>query len=355
ARAAELLIPLSAYAAGRKYLAGGDSQVEADRERFEADYGDSGIKPDYPKLGGRDHVASYRDYSPDPRDLPGLPPQGWDKEVFLRTAKYPYVNLLHALSGWEEAKDFGDEFKSTGPLVPLIMNVLEADMRQGPRDYPGQLGRLVSELIPAHRMVEFLAAVNDDFRKRAPKGFWEQIMLKFPGAREYLHQPMDKWAGRLAQEERGAEWLKFLAGVNLRTVDVASAKEATSEAVARASERGLKDSQRLAFYSAQTGLAPEVLEPHLDKIRQAETNGLLFYRQVERTIFGQALKAGVNVLEPGQASAVNQAKSKVGREVVTHGLGARTQAQAYQGVRLLSGLAWINQTLGQPGRAGSGR
>lgn|GEM_PF-5312021 len=355
ARAAELIIPLSAYAAGRKHLAGGDSQVEADRERFEADYGDSGIKPDYPKLGGRDHVASYRDHRPDPRDLAGRPSQGWDKEVFLRTAKYPYVNLSHALSGWEEAKDFGDEFKSTGPLVPLIMNILEADMRQGPRDYPGQLGRLLSELIPAHRMVEFLAAVNDDFRKRAPKGFWEQIMLKFPGAREYLHQPDDKWAGKLAQEERGAEWLKFLAGVNLRTVDVASAKEATSEAVVRASERGLKDSQRLAFYSTRTGLAPEVLEPHLAKIRQAETNGLLLYRQVERTFFGQALKAGVNVLDPGQASAVNQAKRKVGREVVTHGLGARTQAQADQGARLLFGLTWINQNLGNAGGVGSGR
>jgi hypothetical protein len=45
----------------------------------------------------------------------------------------------------------------------------------------------------------------------------------------------------------------------------------------------------------------------------------------------------------------------VGREVVTHGLGARTQAQADQGARLLFGLTWIQQNLGNAGGAGAGR
>ena len=44
----------------------------------------------------------------------------------------------------------------------------------------------------------------------------------------------------------------------------------------------------------------------------AETNGLLlFYRQVERDISGQALKPEVNVLNGPAPLAANQAKSKV--------------------------------------------
>jgi hypothetical protein len=207
------------------------------------------------------------------------------------------------------------------------------------------MGQIVAGLIPAHRMLEFTAQVSDDFRRRLPKGFWEQIMMAFPGGRDYINQPMDKWAAKLAQDDASLEWLKFLSGINLKVVDKADAKEAMAEAVARAAEHEIKDSERLAVYSRISGLPPETIAPHLARIRQAETTAQINYRKIERTVFGAALLRGLDAFDPAQATAVGKIKDKVGREVVTHGLGMRNQTQANKGLRFAAGAAWINQNL----------
>lgn len=344
-----LLLPVTAWEAGRRYLAGGESQVQKDLDKFQEQYGTavdgngSHVKVPYPKLDGREMIAQ------------GPDAQGRPQEVFLRTAKYGYLNLPKAFHSLEDFKGFLDEFKTTGPAVTLAGNLLEMDPRQGPRDIPGQVGQIVAGLIPAHRLLEFTASVSDDFRRRVPQGFWEQVMMAFPGGRDYIRQPMDKWAAKLAQDDASVEWLKFLSGINLKVVDKADAKEALAEAVARAAEHNIKDSERLAVYSRLSGLTPDEIKPHLPTIRKMETTAETNYRQIERTVFGAALLHGLDAFDPAQAHAIGKIKEKVGHEVVTQGLGMRNQHQALKGLRFAAGAAWINQNLRKGQNDGTAR
>lgn len=323
----------------RQMLAGGESQVEADLYRFREEYPDTQTEVAYPYLGGREYVGS------------STGPDGKPKEHWLRTAKYGYLNLPKAFKSWKDFQDFSDEFKTTGPAVAVLANFIEyVPRRYGPKDLPGQLGELVSGLVPAHRMVEFVAKVNDDFKRRLPKGFWEEILVKFPGGREFIHQPMDRWNRKLAQDNRLEEWLKFLSGVNLKTVDVAAAKEAMSEAVARASERGMNDGTKLNLYAHLTGLTPKQLEPHLKKIKQAEDNATLAYREVEHNVFWKASQNGLEAMDPVKAAEITDLKRRIGRAVVTHGFrgaGLRNQADVRQTLRFLAGKKWIEEHLGE--------
>jgi hypothetical protein len=325
----------------RRKLVGGESQVEADLDRFREEYPDTETQVAYPYLGGREYVGS------------STGPDGKPKEHWLRTAKYGYLNLPKAFKSYEDFLSFADEFKTTGPAVAIGANLLGMVPRQfGPRDLPGQIGELVSGLIPAHRVVEFVAKVNDDFKRRLPRGFWEEILVKFPGGREFIHQPMDKWNRKLAQDDRLEEWLKFLSGVNLKTVDVAAAKEAMSEAVARASDRGMDDDTRLTIYTRWSGLEPEKIEPYLKKIKQAEGNAMLAYRKVEHNVFYQALIRGLEAMDPVGAAEITDLKRRAGREVVTHGFkgaGLRNQADVRQALRIVAGLDWIREHLNKEG------
>ena len=86
-----------------------DSYAEADG-RFEADYGDSGIKPDYP-ASGRDHVASYRDHTAFRTPASSWPP-GLDtgEAMFLRTAVIPMREPAARALGCRGGQGLHDEF-----------------------------------------------------------------------------------------------------------------------------------------------------------------------------------------------------------------------------------------------------
>jgi hypothetical protein len=319
----------------RRGLAG-DSEVEQANQQFREQYPDA--KPEtvrYPYLGGREHVYSYVD------------PNGRKKEVFLKTAKYGYLNLPKAFKSQEDFVQFLDEFKSTGPIVPIFANFLEFVPRKfGARDLAGQVGEFLSGFIPAHRMVEFTARVTDDFRKRAPKGFLDHLLTKIPGMRHMVRQPVDKWAVELGKQDAAEEWLKFLSGINLKTVDVTAAKEAVSEAVVRASDTAIDDDMRLRIYSRYSGLPMETIKNYLEKIKHAERAGLLKQREAEQTVFYKALQAGFDYMDPMQATHLDKFKRKMGGKVLAHSLGANQVNDARVAARLISGLSWIRQNLG---------
>lgn len=320
------------YALG-KYLFG-KSEVQEGLDQFARDYPDTKTEVAYPYLGGREMIESFTGED------------GRPKERFLRTAKYAYLNLPKAFHSWKDFAQFLDEFKSTGPAVTVAANLLGFVPREfGARDLPGQLGELVSGYVPAHRMLEFVAKVNDEFRKRSPRGFWENMLGKFPGGRKFIHQPVDKWNRELGKQDRFEEWLKFLSGINLKTVDVVSAKEALSEAVTRASDRGMKDSVRLDYYQRYSGLALHELEPWLDKIKAAEKAAVLKYREMESKVFYAAVLKGLDAMDPDQAAGITQLKRKVGREAVTQGLGMKNQNNARQALRIMAGMDWIETHL----------
>ena len=319
----------------REALAGPDSEVEEVNRRFKEEFPDAPAETiRYPYLGGREHIHSYTDE------------KGRPQEVFLRTAKYGYLNLPKAFKSQEDFVQFLDEFKSTGPIVPILANALEFVPRKfGAKDLGGQAGEMLSGFIPAHRMVEFIARVTDEFRKRSPKGFLEKIMVKIPGLRHLVHQPVDKWAVQLAQQNAGEEWLKFLSGINLKTVDVVGAKEAVNEAVMRASDQLLKDEQRIIIYSRHSGLPAETIKDNLDRIKRAEAGGLLKQREAEQQIFYQALNAGMDVLDPGQAEAITKFKRKIGGKALAQSMGLYRTNQARAAARLIAGLGWIQENL----------
>lgn len=343
ARAAELLGPLLGFDLARRRVAGGESQVRANLDQFEEQYPEGGVQVPYPRLGGRDYFGSYVDHGD-----PGGPR---DKELWVRTAKYPYANLVGALRSRKDAGEFVDEFKSTGPMVPIIMNALEADPRQGPRDLPGQLGQVVSGLIPAHRVLEYVSGEMDGFRKRQPKGFMEQVQMAMPGGRDMIFQPEDRGAGQPAKGEATDERLKFWTGVNPTRVDVSDAERTLVAAQRRASEYNIKDSQRLAVYSQLTGLTPEEIKPHLPKIRQAETAALMAQHRVQRAIYDRLRQLGkTDPNNPLWATMADKMMEQVSGRVVTQGLGLRNQHQAMMAQRFEAGAAWINQNLAEKER-----
>ncbi|MBU4565606.1 MAG: hypothetical protein KKE29_12860 [Proteobacteria bacterium] len=274
ARAAGLTGAAGAPWAIREMLAGGDSKILADQERFREEIPDAEVPG--ARVWGREYLGKADDGK---------------SEVFLRTVKYPYWNLPIVRRGTESLIEALEEFKTKGPLLSPLFYILGHRPKLGPQKFSEQMGEVAKSAIPFFRALEYIARANDTdaegkLIQRQPHGFGEQIkeaiptqlksfmapfkplekIFPFVGTRDDLAERID-WRGNQQplRQEPGVEALKFWTGINLKVEDLARHNLTVHKAVRKYSRAAIKD-EEVASYVSQW-LLDMGLKPDHDKIK----------------------------------------------------------------------------------------
>jgi len=108
------------------------------------------------------------------------------KEMFVRTAKYPFMNLteagMQAAEGnWEAAKDqLSDILGSIGPVGQVAL--LACDYRSKYNMYdnvPSIIGDSIATFIPGYRILNDISRLNDPFQRKQ-ENFWQSFTKIIP-------------------------------------------------------------------------------------------------------------------------------------------------------------------------------
>jgi hypothetical protein len=172
---------------------------------------------------------------------------GAGEEVFFRTAKYPYLNLVPLLNGAIDdarhgrlkdlpaaAQTLGQEGISAGPTLQSLTWVFgykqPYDLYKSPSEIAADD---LSGFVPFHRLNEYrnrLAQTKADEGQMyltKPRGFWGNLELGLPPELRNVQRsvPEDRVLNKQTSEfvrlKPDAEALKEWAGINLRFVDPA--------------------------------------------------------------------------------------------------------------------------------------
>lgn len=372
ARAAGLAGAAGAPWAIRELVAGDDSKVLADQERFKREIPDAEVPG--ARVWGREYLGKTDDGR---------------SEVFLRTVKYPYWNLPIVRRGTESLIEALDEFKTKGPLLSPLLYVLGHQPKLGPQKFSEQMGEVAKSAIPFFRALEYVARANDtdaegQLIQRQPHGFGEQIkeaipvqlkpfmapfkplekIFPFIGTRDDLAQRID-WRGNQQplRQDPDIEALKFWTGINLKVEDLARHNLTVHKAVRKYSRAAIKD-EEVASYVSQwlldMGLEPdhEKIKDNMPKLHRVSDNMLRSeLGQVdEKLLEGFAQNPAFDVFDAGQQEIIGQQMDRfsnlakkikgtvaMGQLGMEPGQGLNALVAAGKAIRLYAIREWVRQ------------